>query len=216
MRAALADAEARLDPPDMARFRRHLKERREIPHWFHGVTMLPPDRYRDQINLMLAYDMSDLIMDPRDKQLSLCGPRLRALRRKLADEPPRLSVQVARLRTPQFRAFWRKLQKQEEYERQAAAMKKDPLLMRTTTSKGFTLSKDELSAKLGQFECVKRHRFAACKKCSGCRRPNCGICINCADMPRYGGLGTSKQKCATRVCTNPIMQTCQFCVVVDQ
>jgi hypothetical protein len=216
LRAALADAEQRLSPPDLLRFRRHLKERREIPFWFHTLTALPRERYRDRIDLMLAYDMSDLIMDPRDRRPPLTGPRLRALRRKLAEEPEaRGCVQVARLRTPLFRAYWRKLQKQEEYERQAAAIKKDPTLKRVSTSYGFSLSKDELSEKLGQFECVKKHRFAACTKCAGCRRQNCGVCVSCADMPKYGGPGTAKQKCVTRICTNPIMRTCQYCVVVD-
>lgn len=159
--------------------------------------------------------MSDLIMDPRDLKRPLIGPRLRSLRRKLAENPGKLHVQVRRLRTAHFRAYWRKLRMQEEYERQIEAAKKDPLVKRTTSSQGFIVSKEELTAKLGQFECVKKHRFASCNKCSGCRRPNCGICVCCADMPKYGGPGTAKQKCVTRVCTNPIMRTCQYCVVAN-
>lgn len=216
LRIALADAEQRLEPSDLQRFRRHLKDRREIPSWFYAVADISPERYRDRVNLMLCYDMSDLIMDPRERRPPLTGPRLRALRRKLAEEPPQMWVQVARLRTPQFRAHWHKLQKQEEYEKQETALKKDPLWKRTSNSYGFAVSKDELTEKLGQFDCVrkKKHRFAACTKCTGCRRPNCGICVSCADMPRYGGPGTAKQKCITRICTNPIMRTCQYCVPI--
>jgi hypothetical protein len=213
LRAALKDAQERLEPPDLARFRRYLKERRDIPPWFLAAADLPPDRYTDRVDLMLAYDMSDLIMDPRDTKRPIVGPRLRALRRKLMENPERLRVRIARLRPCLFRSHWQKRKKQEEYEKQLAAVKKDPSLKRVSHSHGFTLSKEELEAKLGQFECVKKHRFAACNKCAGCRRSNCGICVSCEDMPRYGGPGTAKQKCITRICTNPIMKTCQYCVV---
>ena len=40
----------------------------------------------------------------------------------------------------------------------------------------------------------------SCGECSGCRAGNCGLCKYCLDMPRFGGLGSMRQKCAVRAC----------------
>jgi hypothetical protein len=41
-----------------------------------------------------------------------------------------------------------------------------------------------------------------CGQCEGCTNPdNCGECINCLDMPRFGGQGTRRQKCERRRCS---------------
>merc|ERR1712080_148338 len=58
----------------------------------------------------------------------------------------------------------------------------------------------------------KVHRFKACLKCSGCRTENCGDCVYCLDMPKFGGMGTIKQKCILRICVNPQLTTCEHCV----
>ena len=57
----------------------------------------------------------------------------------------------------------------------------------------------------------KNHRFKACSKCTGCKTPNCGECEFCLDMPKFGGMGTMKQKCEKRLCINPILRTCDQC-----
>ena len=38
-------------------------------------------------------------------------------------------------------------------------------------------------------------------KCSACMREDCGSCVNCKDMVKFGGKGRKKQRCVYRVCT---------------
>ena len=44
-------------------------------------------------------------------------------------------------------------------------------------------------------------RKVRCKKCNGCRKEDCGVCMNCVDMKKFGGLGKKKQACQERKCT---------------
>ena len=37
-------------------------------------------------------------------------------------------------------------------------------------------------------------------QCDGCRAKDCGNCINCKDMKRYGGSGKKKKACVMRNC----------------
>ena len=39
----------------------------------------------------------------------------------------------------------------------------------------------------------KRPRSVRCGKCDGCERDDCGMCKNCVDKPKFGGLGQRKQ-----------------------
>ena len=39
-----------------------------------------------------------------------------------------------------------------------------------------------------------------CGQCDNCKRVNCGSCIHCLDMPRFGGNGKMKQACKLRKC----------------
>ena len=40
-----------------------------------------------------------------------------------------------------------------------------------------------------------------CGLCAGCLAPKfCGVCRQCANMPRFGGTGTLKEKCGKRKC----------------
>ncbi|CAI8036690.1 JmjC domain-containing histone demethylation protein 1, partial [Geodia barretti] len=43
-------------------------------------------------------------------------------------------------------------------------------------------------------------RGKGCIGCDGCRRPNCGSCINCVDMKHFGGKGKRKLRCIMRHC----------------
>ncbi|XP_044068067.1 uncharacterized protein LOC122883434 isoform X2 [Siniperca chuatsi] len=43
-------------------------------------------------------------------------------------------------------------------------------------------------------------RRTACKQCAACLREDCGKCIYCRDMRKFGGPGTKRQKCRFRVC----------------
>ena len=47
-----------------------------------------------------------------------------------------------------------------------------------------------------------RARKRRCMKCAGCKREDCGSCINCKDMKKFGGQGKKKQKCINRVYRN--------------
>ena len=37
-------------------------------------------------------------------------------------------------------------------------------------------------------------------QCEGCLAKDCGVCINCKDMKRYGGPGKKKKACMKRNC----------------
>lgn len=49
----------------------------------------------------------------------------------------------------------------------------------------------------------KRHR---CGVCENCQKPDCGVCVFCKDMIKFGGSGRSKQACQTRKCPNMAIQ----------
>jgi len=43
-------------------------------------------------------------------------------------------------------------------------------------------------------------RKVRCGVCQGCTRDNCGKCVKCLDMPRFGGENRLRQACAMRKC----------------
>ena len=45
-------------------------------------------------------------------------------------------------------------------------------------------------------------RLRRCGNCEGCKRSDCGVCANCKDMKKFGGLGHRKQACVHRKCTS--------------
>lgn len=54
-----------------------------------------------------------------------------------------------------------------------------------------------MKRKSSQKGAVKRRR---CNECDGCLAPNCGVCVYCKDMPKFGGGGTLRQTCKNRQC----------------
>ncbi|KAF9805766.1 hypothetical protein SFRURICE_009398 [Spodoptera frugiperda] len=44
-----------------------------------------------------------------------------------------------------------------------------------------------------------RRRRTRCKKCEACQRTDCGECVFCHDMVKFGGLGRAKQTCGSPV-----------------
>merc|ERR1712029_87150 len=36
--------------------------------------------------------------------------------------------------------------------------------------------------------------------CEGCRRKDCGLCVNCLDKTKFGGFNTKRQACEKRIC----------------
>jgi len=51
---------------------------------------------------------------------------------------------------------------------------------------------------------ASRRRFVRCGSCSGCTTPDCGVCRNCVDNPKFGGPGAKKKACIHRPCRSPI------------
>ncbi|EFN76367.1 DNA (cytosine-5)-methyltransferase PliMCI [Harpegnathos saltator] len=49
----------------------------------------------------------------------------------------------------------------------------------------------------------KRQR---CGICENCQQPDCGACVSCKDMIKFGGTGRSKQACVRRRCPNMAIQ----------
>ena len=47
-----------------------------------------------------------------------------------------------------------------------------------------------------------RKRRMACGQCAPCLREDCGVCSNCLDKPKFGGLNKKKQKCMLKKCQN--------------
>lgn len=45
-----------------------------------------------------------------------------------------------------------------------------------------------------------RRRRVRCKRCEACLRSECGDCIFCRDMKKFGGPGRLKQTCLRRQC----------------
>jgi hypothetical protein len=40
---------------------------------------------------------------------------------------------------------------------------------------------------------ASRRRFVRCGSCTGCTTPDCGVCRNCIDNPKFGGQGLKKK-----------------------
>ena len=49
----------------------------------------------------------------------------------------------------------------------------------------------------------KRPRSVRCGKCDGCERDDCGMCKNCVDKPKFGGIGQREQGCVRKICRQP-------------
>ena len=59
-----------------------------------------------------------------------------------------------------------------------------------------------------------RRRRTRCKKCEACTRTDCGECVYCQDMVKFGGTGRAKQTCLMRQCLRPMLPVtaaCKFC-----
>ena len=47
-----------------------------------------------------------------------------------------------------------------------------------------------------------RKKMMRCKECENCLRPNCGKCMYCLDMKKFGGNNSLRQTCIHRKCLN--------------
>lgn len=51
------------------------------------------------------------------------------------------------------------------------------------------------SINLINFQTERRRR---CNVCEACQQPDCGECVFCRDMVKFGGSGRGKQACKNR------------------
>ncbi|XP_045539000.1 jmjC domain-containing histone demethylation protein 1 isoform X2 [Papilio machaon] len=58
-----------------------------------------------------------------------------------------------------------------------------------------------------------RRRRTRCKKCEACLRTDCGECVFCHDMVKFGGQGRAKQTCVMRQCLQPMLPVTASCAV---
>ncbi|XP_058808657.1 jmjC domain-containing histone demethylation protein 1-like [Phymastichus coffea] len=58
-----------------------------------------------------------------------------------------------------------------------------------------------------------RRRRTRCKKCEACTRTDCGECVYCQDMVKFGGSGRAKQTCMMRQCLRPMLPVTAACKV---
>ncbi|XP_053617138.1 jmjC domain-containing histone demethylation protein 1 isoform X2 [Plodia interpunctella] len=58
-----------------------------------------------------------------------------------------------------------------------------------------------------------RRRRTRCKRCEACQRTDCGECVFCHDMVKFGGLGRAKQTCIMRQCLQPMLPVTASCAV---
>ena len=64
------------------------------------------------------------------------------------------------------------------------------------------LAKDKLKYDGATNLSTRKSRKLSCGKCEACRTPNCGICIYCKDIKKFGGPGKMNQACKERICEN--------------
>lgn len=185
-------------------------------------------KYEDKALMMDAgdWDLSDII-DSEDEQKTkpiVRGPRLRAGIRDAKEKASRVQLGNWFIKTNKMdpKITEEYMEKLREGPESTSKITEEDVELSIQSKKGGgkgvgfagALSEKELLERKSMSKCTKgkQHRFNACKKCEGCLRGNCGECVYCQDMPRFGGMGVMKQKCETRNCVNPVMKMCPECV----
>jgi len=206
--------------------KKELKRKREIPRWFKDRFNLD---YCDDIKF-LEVDLTDCI-EVLGSSGNVVSPRVWSAKKKLMKKVKKgknnVDVRMRKLRKTTAEIY---LSEMQAYYEMRAEMERDEERRKELAAKGsgdYSLGDgaargvgfagadvQDLLEKKARTICKakKKHRFKACAKCTGCRRENCGECMYCLDMPKYGGMGVIKQKCETRVCVNPTITTCEHCV----
>lgn len=197
---------------------------RKIPQWFRERFVLD---YNDEIE---EFFVPDKIR--KEEEYSTCeGPKARNVKRKLLQRLMKgeviFDVKVRKMEERRVEKYMRRRKRYfrmlDEHVRQREEKKTEILEGKGNGSLGSGAARgvgfsganvEDLVEKKANIICKanKKHKFKACKKCSGCIRGNCKDCLYCQDMVKYGGRGIMKQKCEQRVCVNPIVTTCSHCV----
>ena len=60
---------------------------------------------------------------------------------------------------------------------------------------------------------VRKHR---CRVCESCLASECGDCVHCKDMVKFGGSGKSKQACIKKKCQNMVEKDADVGVSDDE
>lgn len=74
------------------------------------------------------------------------------------------------------------------------------------------IKKEQLDVKPDIKTCPRRRR-TRCKKCEACTRHDCGECVYCQDMVKFGGSGRAKQTCLMRQCLRPMLPVTAACKI---
>lgn len=231
VRRCLQDAIKRLereeiDHKEFEGLKKELRRKRQVPAWFKERFILD---YDDQMELNV--DLSDCWEEAVGGDEKLEGPEVEAAKEKLEERLARDSeecdVKMKKLSQNMLNIYKGELDSYNAMlgeENQGMEDAKAKIKMRedagghgkgSAKGVGFAgVNEAELLEQKAKVTCMakKQHRFNACKKCTGCRRGNCGECEYCLDMPRFGGNNIMKQKCVTRICVNPQLRTCDQCV----
>ena len=210
------------------KLKNELRRKREIPKWFKARFKLD---YDHELPSELVREVSSTSPVEKESEMGV-SPRVRAAKRKLEEiiEEGKhgFVVKVKKLKKSRMKRYKKKMDKYNRMLDEETARieeKKLEISQKLLTEKncgkkaakgvGFKGAIDqELLEQKAKVICKanKKHRFKACLKCTGCRTENCGQCVHCLDMPKFGGLGTIKQKCIRRICVNPQLRTCGHCV----
>jgi len=178
-------------------------------------------KYEDYATMLNdhEWDLSDLVDSEAEDEKSnyiVRGPRLKAAIRDARENPGKLFIKAKKLDKDITEEYMENLPQRNEAPKITAADLERAGKKGGGKGVGFggVLSEAELLERKSMSKCTKgkQHRFQACRKCEGCLRTNCGECVYCQDMPRFGGMGVIKQKCETRVCVNPVQKMCDACV----
>jgi len=228
IRRCLQDAICRLkrneiDFHEFEKLKKELKRKRQIPKWFKGRFVID---YTDERKIT-----TDLSSDTEEEVASLPSPRVRAAKRKLEErlEAGKSGFKLKIKKMRKSKCVRKKLEMDnytkmledeiaaiEERKTKIAELHAEGNFGRgQAKGVGFAGADEQhLLEQKANVTCTakKNHRFKSCLKCTGCRTPNCGDCIHCLDMPKFGGMGTMKQKCMMRICVNPQLRTCDKCV----
>nr|ASM42030.1 DNMT1 [Pogonomyrmex barbatus] len=76
--------------------------------------------------------------------------------------------------------------------------------MATTTKLVSNMFENIFSGQLAKHN-VTRKRWR-CGICDNCQQPDCGVCVACKNMTKFGGKGSQKQACIRRRCPNLAIQ----------
>ena len=93
-------------------------------------------------------------------------------------------------------------------------IKNDPGFMRVTKPTPTKSRKERHSGSSSKrANAPGKKERVSCKICQACISPDCGMCTECAEMPRFGGQGRSRKSCQMRQCLQPLLINSILCSI---